>query len=59
LVTYTFIPSGVTAIPLGEKPTVTLVITVFEAVLMIEILFDPKLVTYNLLPSGLIAAVIG
>ena len=45
LVTYTWVPSGVTLKLTGKVPTATVASTVFVLVLMTDILFEVKLAT--------------
>src|SRR6218665_114205 len=59
LVTYTVLPSGVTATPNGRKPTVMVLVTVPVAVSILDTEPDPVLVTYTVLPSGVTATPAG
>ena len=50
--TYIFVPSGLTAIPLGFIPASIVSVTLFVAVSITEILLLPMFATYTFVPSG-------
>ena len=51
--TYTFLPSGLTDIPVGPGPVVTVSMRAFVVVLMTDMLLESGFATYKRLPSGL------
>src|SRR5664280_250704 len=55
LATYTLVPSGLTATPVGPLPTLTVAVTVFVVVSTTETVLPYSFATYTFVPSGLTA----
>jgi hypothetical protein len=59
LVTYAFVPFGLTATPKGELNPVNVVATVFVSVLITETVLSPEFATYTFVPSEVTATPLG